>query len=1177
MKTKKILLPGMMAALAFAACTNEEIVTMPNATPEVDLSNRPLVGQVDLNFGPQSATRLAQGDDAFNQVVWENGDKIGARIIDAPNGLNYKDPFKRYNAVDGYASSNYEYTKGETDGVWRTEALLVEGNYMFYAPYNPSQGREPLVLNFPHNQKINKIETAKVNEDAIMNFFGNEQNQTVLVGHTFLRATGDTKVTPFMEHLYAYPQISLQNAEEFYALNGNDTIAKELKISKIIIEDKDGQIKDKYQIQHSLLISKMKNAVEAYTGRDYVSHSAEAAGDWRTPLGLLNSKTSDILASSAGSTVANKKVVINLNEVYTAANDEIIRFHAVLPAVQYKEDQLTVNVVFKDKNGVEWIFVDGVSFNLTDATADETMTLAPGKRFPREEYDFSTSYEKGYATKPAAGELATFQIKSGQAIKYKADAPVVNIQNAKEFGEWLASNVKNNTVTVTEGEDFVLEAYKGFASNSSDAYKNGKPMMWFSEEVIEVVNKYLDKGTVVFNSQMLVEEDLAPSADRFEFNGGIYQTAGTLTLKDFEFNAASTFNGNAIIDGGKYGDLTFAAGKTVTFKNSVKATTVTLKNGASALGALTADVTNINGGKVEVPANFAGNLGNVNVKNATLTLKKAITNNIVLGTVGTGTNSGRYYDKATLNVDANDFSFVNVTANKADINLNANTTMSQTFVGSWKDGAITNAAEKTLTLSDAVTIPAKTDADKKYTRTFTNNGKVSGTLNIAADAEVTNNYELAVNENNGKIITGQDSRTYVTSGAGEVDNSSLSYVKNDANQTVSATFASSKSVEEIESAGPGLRYINKLVFANGLVLDRAFDSDLLNGVRAIEIKGGDVVVKTFATTAATTLDITGNVMFRGTLDRENTGFGFKNGAAINVASGKTLTVAYMTMGTLSSTKGLEIDGNVLVKDANLYIGLGFAPQSSVELGGVILNSWVNVTDKSVNTVKAGALIAAVNRGDAKIKIFDDVTLDETLEISADCEFNLNGKQLASISGDVIVINSGKTLTIGGDGTVKAVAEGAEVIKNLGGKLIINNGTYSAEGSGNSAAIVCDANGGSTWNLTINGGTFKSSYFTAVSLQNNRGVEGSTMVDGLANISGGTFNGNLYDLYMANVKANVAEDCTFENDKVYILTTYDGKNYNSIINGYLVTPTEIDGLMKVEDGVVDWESIIPKAN
>ena len=1144
---------------------------MPSATPEIDLSNRPMVGQVDLDFAPQAATRMAQGNDAFNQVVWKNGDKIGARIIDAPNGGGYKDHSLNYSAVEGYASSNYEYAKGQEDGIWRTEALLVEGHYMFYAPYNPSQGREALVFNFPCDQTINKIEDGKVNEEAVANFFGNLKNQTVLVGHAFIDATEHTtKVSPFMEHLYAYPQFTFEAAKDFYAVNKDldtDTIAKgKMEISKIIINDT--QIKNKYQVSHAALINMMQDAVaEEKNDHDgYTNYAGHEAGRWQSALNLLrDGKTSDILRGAYTDGV-QKKVVISLENAYTAEAEEEFKFHAVLPAFAY--DNLKVNVVFKDSEGVEWTFAD-------DIQLASDITLAPGKRYPREEYDFSEDYDKGYATKASAGTLISYVIPSGKVIKYVPEADPVYIKYASELAEVLAK-VDNNTKTVKEGVDFTLEKYKNLTGDN--AWKNGKPMLQFNDSVINVVNQYLDKGKVEFESQMIVSEDLTPAKERFAFKGGVYQTAGTLTLDGVTLGESTfkgtanlkditasdknmDFQGNATVNGGAYGNLTFAAGKTAKIQNVVTAKNVTLNNGAAEIGKLDADATVINGGTVTVPANFEGDLGIITAKNATLNIAKAIDNAITLGYEGEGDNAGNFYGNVNLNISAANYNLDKVIAKCATISLNANTKMSSTFVNAWKSGTITNATDKTLTLDGAVTIPVKSIENKNVARSFVNNGKVTGTLNIAAGAEVTNNYELTVAVNNGKIITGTDSRTYVTSGTGEVDNSSLSYVKNDAAQTVFATFTGSKTVAEIEAAGPGLRYINKLVFSNGLQIEKTFESELLNKVNAIEIQSGDVVVKTYVAINITTLNITGDVTFRGTLDRQNTGLFFKKGADINVANNKTVTVAYMTMGTAAADKALNVNGKVIVKDADLYIGLGQAVNYELQLDGKIYNSWVNTSTKSPVTVKEQALIAAINKG-GKVVIFESMGLGSGLTIDKDCEIDLNGNFISVSNADAITINPGKKLTIGG-GSIYTVTDGMEVIKNFGGDLTINSGTYEAQGNGNSAAIVCDnTTNGTGWNLTINGGTFKSKEFTAVSLQHNRRQLPLVTADGMATINGGTFQGGgaFYDLYFDHVNATVNFDnCTFKNSKIWV--GVESPAISTIINGEEVTT---EGLLTIAD-------------
>ena len=156
MKMKKYLLPGMMAALAFAACTNEEIVSQQTSeAPKADLSNRPVVGMVDLNFGPQ--TRATMGDN-FNDIEWTPGeDQIGARIIDNLTGNKTCHPEHNYTIDSKYAWSNYRYDFG-SGSTWTSDALMVEGNYMFYAPYDEEAlYREALKMKFPIKQKVSGL------------------------------------------------------------------------------------------------------------------------------------------------------------------------------------------------------------------------------------------------------------------------------------------------------------------------------------------------------------------------------------------------------------------------------------------------------------------------------------------------------------------------------------------------------------------------------------------------------------------------------------------------------------------------------------------------------------------------------------------------------------------------------------------------------------------------------------------------------------------------------------------------------------------------------------------------------------------------------------------------------------------------------------------------------------
>ena len=77
MKTKH-LLTGLVLPALLAACTAEEVVEQ-QAVVKNDLSARPIVGNVTLNTGAEGRATLGEG---WNSLLFEEGDKIGARIMD---------------------------------------------------------------------------------------------------------------------------------------------------------------------------------------------------------------------------------------------------------------------------------------------------------------------------------------------------------------------------------------------------------------------------------------------------------------------------------------------------------------------------------------------------------------------------------------------------------------------------------------------------------------------------------------------------------------------------------------------------------------------------------------------------------------------------------------------------------------------------------------------------------------------------------------------------------------------------------------------------------------------------------------------------------------------------------------------------------------------------------------
>ena len=210
MKKTRILSVLTLASL-MAACSNEEIVVSEKI--QQDLSVRPLVENTTI--GDAIESRMAITGAYRPQFV--DGDKIGAVLIDEPtytSKTNYN-TLKRngatsislYNIVNGLGS-NYPYERVE--GAWYTQAELVEGNYMFYAPYNAANSsvRFNPVVKVPAKQTITS-QTSAIEEFAA-------SGEIVKVGYAFMDAEGSMKPSVAMQDVFAYPLITLKNSFKGY-------------------------------------------------------------------------------------------------------------------------------------------------------------------------------------------------------------------------------------------------------------------------------------------------------------------------------------------------------------------------------------------------------------------------------------------------------------------------------------------------------------------------------------------------------------------------------------------------------------------------------------------------------------------------------------------------------------------------------------------------------------------------------------------------------------------------------------------------------------------------------------------------------------------------------------------------------------------------------------------------
>lgn len=218
MRTKHILF-SMALGAAFVGCSQEELVTVnDSAVKDAQLAIRPVVDtQITLN-GDKTDTRLVLGS-AF-RPTWSTNDKVGAAIIDTPtytDAAGYAtdlaaasgNPKALYTINEWYGCNNAFST---TDGgnTWAAEHPMVEGNYLFYAPYNKDMNvRTPLVVAVPVRQDASSAKS------ALTEFY--TSGSVVEVGYKFI--TGSDKKEPAkikMFNIFAYPKFTITNNFDGY-------------------------------------------------------------------------------------------------------------------------------------------------------------------------------------------------------------------------------------------------------------------------------------------------------------------------------------------------------------------------------------------------------------------------------------------------------------------------------------------------------------------------------------------------------------------------------------------------------------------------------------------------------------------------------------------------------------------------------------------------------------------------------------------------------------------------------------------------------------------------------------------------------------------------------------------------------------------------------------------------
>ena len=395
----------LAVAAVMVGCSQEELAVVDNQQVDNNLANRPVVGNVEIGLGVES--RMALKDGSALNLAYEVGDKVGAALIDVAKttsvagktvgstdysgyswnydeylvntnhgtsqnpvyyttaGLKSKD---FYSTVE-YISSNYPYTRNE-DGSFESEANLLEGNYMFYMPYNAKHlNRKAIEVVLPQIQdcsdEVMRETTWKSNEKieasstVLGQFYAGTmegfEGAPVLLGYKFLEAPKDgslIKPSVDMNHLFAYPMITIKNDFNgfFYGSSTKATAATRATATMIVDSI---QVYYKGSSTNPLFYKKPVNsaniATELATDGDWEEAKLQTGGLTASVLG--DETTATFNHANVGTDVtkvANAQIAPETKRVTMVIGKELAygdsySFHSILPAGNYGDD-LTARV-----------------------------------------------------------------------------------------------------------------------------------------------------------------------------------------------------------------------------------------------------------------------------------------------------------------------------------------------------------------------------------------------------------------------------------------------------------------------------------------------------------------------------------------------------------------------------------------------------------------------------------------------------------------------------------------------------------------------------------------------------------------------------------------------------------------------------------------------------------------
>lgn len=206
MRTKHIFTAMVLPAL-FAACTADDFEVVNNGATE---SQRPMLSGVTLNVVGDADTRYAVDENGSSlKFTYEDGDKIGAALIDNAEGQNMDKP-EAWPITQTMGAMSNPFTYSANTGEWSTINSIGVGHYIFIYPYNNANiQRYAVAYELPIIQELYREGSSEVDLNAAIE----KGNQAI---YSDLLMEDDLVVDAYMRNLFAYPtfRVNIDNGQE---------------------------------------------------------------------------------------------------------------------------------------------------------------------------------------------------------------------------------------------------------------------------------------------------------------------------------------------------------------------------------------------------------------------------------------------------------------------------------------------------------------------------------------------------------------------------------------------------------------------------------------------------------------------------------------------------------------------------------------------------------------------------------------------------------------------------------------------------------------------------------------------------------------------------------------------------------------------------------------------------